>query len=94
MKSTTRFTGRSAARIGMSVAPAGAADMDKSQFKKGCESGGGSYVENVGDSFQCNLKSGATIKCNDTKTPCTYTAQISHTLTFQAVKAGKLKITR
>jgi hypothetical protein len=32
---------------GMFIAPAAAADMDKSQFKKGCESGGGSYVENL-----------------------------------------------
>ena len=105
MKSTTIFTGRRTAPIwlgasvgllltGVLVAPVGAADMDKSQFKKGCESGGGSYIENNDDSFQCNLKSGGTIKCADTKNPCTYTAQISRALISHAVKTGKLKIER
>jgi hypothetical protein len=46
--------------------------MDKSKFKEGCEQGGGSYIENLDGSFQCNLKSGATIKCTSTSGPCYY----------------------
>jgi hypothetical protein len=67
------------------------ADMDKGEFKKGCESGGNSYVENNDGSFQCNLKSGAVIKCQDTKSQCTYTAKIAHKDVFNAMKIGKLK---
>lgn len=47
--------------------------MDKSKFKEGCESGGGSYIENNDGSFQCNLKDGGTIKCPSTTSQCTYT---------------------
>jgi hypothetical protein len=71
---------------------ASAAEMDQSQFKKGCESGGHSYVENNGGSFQCNLKSGGTIKCQDTKTPCNYTARISPSVVFGGMKAGTLTV--
>jgi hypothetical protein len=39
----------------------------QSEFKKGCESGGNSYVENNDGSYQCNLKDGHTIKCADQK---------------------------
>jgi hypothetical protein len=46
--------------------------MDKSKFKEGCEQGGGSYIENLDGSFQCNLKDGGTIKCTSTTGPCTY----------------------
>jgi hypothetical protein len=67
------------------------ADMDKGKFKEGCESGGNSYVENNDGSFQCNLKSGAVIKCPDTKSQCTYTAKIAHTAVFETLKTGKLK---
>jgi hypothetical protein len=56
---------------GALAAPAGATEIDKSQFKKGCESGGGSYVENNDGSFQCNAKSGSVVKCADTKSQCT-----------------------
>lgn len=56
---------------------AGATDnnpaMDKNSFKTGCESGGGSYVENPDGSFQCNLKDGGVIKCPSTTSQCTYT---------------------
>src|SRR6476469_2767852 len=55
---------------------AGATEMDKGAFKTGCESGGGSFVDNPGGSFQCNLKDGGTIKCPDTKSQCTYTAKL------------------
>jgi hypothetical protein len=58
---------------------AGATEMDKGAFKTGCESGGGSFVENADGSFQCNLKSGGTIKCPDTKSQCTYTALVATT---------------
>lgn len=54
---------------GIGVA-AHAAEIDKGAFKTGCESGGGSYVENADGSFQCNTKSGGTIKCPDTKSQC------------------------
>jgi hypothetical protein len=47
--------------------------MDKDAFKKGCEEGGNSYVENSDGSFQCNLKDGGVIKCPDTKSQCSYT---------------------
>ena len=50
--------------------------MDKGAFKSGCEAGGGSYIENNDGSFQCNLKSGGTIKCQNTTSPCTYTATL------------------
>jgi hypothetical protein len=49
-----------------------AAEMDKGAFKQGCEEGHGSYVENNDGSFQCNLQSGGTIKCPDTKSQCSY----------------------
>jgi hypothetical protein len=55
---------------------AGATDMDKGAFKSGCESGGGSFVDSADGSFQCNLKSGGTIKCQNTSSPCTYTATL------------------
>ena len=51
--------------------------MDKGAFKKGCESGGGSYIENNDGSFQCNTKGGGTVKCPDTKSQCTYTEKIT-----------------
>ena len=73
--------------------PAGAAEMDKGKFKGGCESGGNSYVENASDgSFACNLKSGGTIKCADTKSQCTYTAKLSNTNIFHGMATGQLKI--
>ena len=54
-----------------------APELDKAAFKKGCEEGHGSYVENADGSFQCNMRLGGTVKCQDTKSQCTYTAQIS-----------------
>lgn len=53
------------------------AGMDKGAFKTGCQSGGGSFVENPDGSFQCNLKDGGTIKCPDTNSQCSYTAKVS-----------------
>lgn len=68
------------------------ADTDQGQFKQGCESGAGSYVENRDGSFQCNLRSGGVIKCADTKTQCTYTAHVSQKLVMQGLRAGKLSL--
>ena len=40
------------------------ADEDfKSKFKAGCESSGGSWVENPDGSYQCNARSGEVTKC-------------------------------
>ena len=50
------------------------AKVDKGAFKSGCESGQGSYVENLDGSFQCNLRSGGVIKCSNNGSPCTYTS--------------------
>jgi hypothetical protein len=58
---------------GVIAQPAGAQEMDQAQFKIGCESGGGSYIENSDGSFQCNLRSGGTIKCQDAKSRCIQT---------------------
>lgn len=64
--------------VGSFASPVGAQNdappMDKGAFKSGCEAGGGSFVDNVDGSFQCNLKGGGTIKCANTTSPCTYTA--------------------
>jgi hypothetical protein len=104
MKSTTGFIrriGTAPMRLAAALAlllvgaiaqNAGAAEMDQGQFKAGCESGGHSYVENRGGSFQCNLRSGGTIKCQDTHSPCTYTASISHSVIFGGMAAGTLEI--
>src|SRR5579884_1495711 len=68
-----------------------AADMDKGAFQQGCESGGGSYIENNDGSFQCNLKSGGVIKCPDTKSQCTYSEKLSIANTIRVVGAGSLQ---
>jgi hypothetical protein len=49
--------------------------MDKDAFKKGCEAGHGSYIENPDGSFQCTTSGGGVIKCKDTTSPCPYTEQ-------------------
>lgn len=84
---------------GSMVSPAGAADnnprLDKSAFKAGCESGGGSYVENPDGSFQCNLKDGGTIKCPDTTSPCSYTPKlvvVSNVLDTANANVGNLQV--
>lgn len=41
----------------------------KSNFKQGCESGHGSYVENA-ENVQCNTSSGTTITCDYNITKC------------------------
>lgn len=46
--------------------------VPKDAFKSGCESSGNSFVENNDGTFQCNLKSGAVIKCGSET--CTYTS--------------------
>src|SRR3954451_19133044 len=48
--------------------------LDKGAFKAGCEAAGGSFIDNPDGSFQCNIRTGGTIKCSDTTSPCTYTA--------------------
>ena len=47
----------------------------KDDFKKGCESAGNSFVEDVGGSYSCNLKSGGVIKCG-TDDHCVYNPHI------------------
>ena len=47
----------------------------KDSFKQGCESGHGSYVENV-DNVQCNTSGGTTITCDYKITKCSVSAQI------------------
>lgn len=54
--------------------PALAADA-KEEFKKGCESGHGSFVENV-DNVQCNTSGGTTITCDKAITKCNVAALI------------------
>ena len=75
--------------IGIGAHHAGATEMDKGAFKSGCESGGGSFVENANGPFQCNLKSGGTIKCPDTKSQCTYTAKLATDGGGGTVSGGK-----
>ncbi len=69
---------------------AGATDnnpaLDKNAFKTGCESGGGSYVENPDGSFQCNLKDGGVIKCPSTTSQCSYTPAL-------VVRSGGIRAT-
>lgn len=51
----------------------------KDKFKAGCQASGNDYVENASDSsFQCNIKTGGSIKCTDASgnTPCTYQARV------------------
>jgi hypothetical protein len=43
--------------------PAGADEEFKTKFKAGCESSGGSWVENPDGSYQCNARSGEVTKC-------------------------------
>lgn len=50
----------------------GGAAVDRDAFKKGCEEGRGSYVENPDGSFQCNTSDGSTIKCPNNSNPCVY----------------------
>lgn len=60
---------RSLVTMGMallvSVATRGSvsAEIDKKAFKEGCQSGGGSYIDNPDGTFQCNTSGGNTIKC-------------------------------
>jgi len=37
--------------------------INKEAFKEGCQSGGGSYIDNPDGTFQCNTSGGNTIKC-------------------------------
>jgi hypothetical protein len=71
---------------------ASATDMDKGAFKTGCESGGHSYVDNADGSFQCNLKDGGTIKCQNTSSPCTYAAKLILVSGTVVVTNGNLQI--
>jgi hypothetical protein len=70
----------------------------KSEFQKGCEAGGGSYVENV-DNVQCNTPSFTKITCDYKITHCTASAQVVHSRpipasagTLQEYMTGKSKI--
>jgi hypothetical protein len=48
----------------------------KGEFQKGCESGGGSYGEDVNGVF-CNSSGGMHIACNESITHCTATSYTS-----------------
>ncbi|HEY4360544.1 MAG TPA: hypothetical protein VGN17_06230 [Bryobacteraceae bacterium] len=50
----------------------------RAEFQKGCESGHGSYVENVGN-VQCNTSGGTTITCDYKITHCSVSAQATYT---------------
>ena len=71
---------------------AGATAMDKGAFADGCRAGGGSFIENPDGSFQCNLKSGGTIKCPDTTSQCSYTALISGAGMTVVTTVGNLQV--
>ena len=75
--------------------PAYATDpIDKGKFKQGCESGGGSYVENADDdSFQCNGKGGGTVKCFNSDNHCVYIARLTtRSRVFAALAAGRMVV--
>ena len=47
----------------------------QAEFQKGCESGHGSFVENVGN-VQCNTSGGLTITCDKQITHCSVSAEV------------------
>jgi hypothetical protein len=49
----------------------------KEEFAKGCREGGGSFVENADGTFQCNTRSGLTIKCQEDGNRCWVAAEIA-----------------
>ena len=49
----------------------------KEDFAKGCRESGGSFVENADGTFQCNTRSGLTIKCQKDGQKCWLAAQIA-----------------
>lgn len=49
----------------------------KDDFRRGCESGGGSFVENPDGSYQCNTTSGIVIRCRADGQRCWIAAQIA-----------------
>jgi hypothetical protein len=82
--------------VGPGLKPA-RADL-KDEFQKGCESGHGSFVENVGN-VQCNTSGGLTITCDKKITSCTLSAQVIPIKpttniggAFQGYFTGKVKI--
>lgn len=48
----------------------------KDNFKQGCESGNGSYLENADGTVQCNSSGGVMIRCNPEITKCNIVASI------------------
>ncbi|MFG3591741.1 hypothetical protein [Bradyrhizobium sp. RDI18] len=48
----------------------------KEEFKKGCQEGGGSFVENRDGTFQCNTTSGLVIKCQSDGNKCWIEASV------------------
>ena len=80
------------ALVGGVTSTANAADLNKDAFKTGCESGGGSYLESADGSFQCNMKSGGTVKCQDTHSQCTYTSSITRRNMMAGLAAGRLEV--
>jgi hypothetical protein len=61
----------------------------KDSFKKGCEEGHGSYVEEV-DNVKCNTSGGLTITCDYKITHCAVSAQVVKTIkpTMDNLKAN------
>lgn len=55
----------------------------KDDFKRGCESGGGSFVENADGTYQCNTASGLVIKCRSDGQRCWIAAHIADGLDLQ-----------
>ncbi len=49
----------------------------KDDFAKGCRDSGGSFVENADGTFQCNARSGVTIKCQQDGNRCWVAAEIA-----------------
>lgn len=52
----------------------------KDDFRRGCESSGGSFIENADGTYQCNTTSGITIRCRADGQRCWIAAQVSEGL--------------
>lgn len=82
--------------VGLGSRPAYADSKD--EFKGGCESGHGSFVENV-DNVQCNTSGGLTITCDKEITSCSVSSVVVPTKrgttivgALQGYFTGKLKV--
>jgi hypothetical protein len=66
----------------------------KDNFKQGCESGNGSYLENADGSVQCNSSGGVMIKCNSDITKCNIVASIVKNISRPSIKTIKKLMAR